>query len=168
MSKKITIIFLFISLVVQAQDPSVAKFKAAFLYHFTKYIEWPPSKKQGDFVVCIFGDNDVFREMEVVSRIKKMIGSQTLILKKCSKVSDVVDCNILFVGEDVSDELESLSNKYKKTGVLITADFKGANKKGACTEFKVKDEKLGFEINTSNCETNGLTIANQLVLMSSK
>ena len=47
-------------LTAKAQDE---KFKALFMYNFTKYIEWPQSKQTGDFVIGVVGGSPIIDEL---------------------------------------------------------------------------------------------------------
>ena len=83
MKKKICIFLsiVFISLAPGRPEETNAKIKAIYIYNFTKYIEWPESYRQGNFVIGIVGNNST-----LVNELKKMatvktVGNQHLEIK---------------------------------------------------------------------------------------
>jgi hypothetical protein len=61
---------------LKAQDE---KFKAIFIYNFTKYINWPAS--EGDFVINVLGDEAITREMGEIAT-KKTVGNSVKYLSR--------------------------------------------------------------------------------------
>ena len=168
MKRIIFVIILFISSAVNAQEvDDIVKFKSAFIYHFTKYIEWPSFKNNDNFIICVF-DDEIYDELSVVVKLKKMVGNQVIVLKKCTKNSDIVDCNILYLNGDYASNIEKYFQKISKKGVLTITDNVNGIKYGASIVFKLKDEKLHFELNLSQIQAAELQVSNQLILMSKK
>ena len=58
----------------KAQDE---KFKALFMYNFTKYIEWPQTKQSGDFVIGVMGNSAIVSELNAIAS-KKTVGAQNI------------------------------------------------------------------------------------------
>src|ERR1700710_367766 len=77
---------------IHAQQTMDYTIHANIIYRFTKYINWPESKKTGDFVIGIVGDSPLF---DVLTKfiINKTAGSQRIIIKKFSASNDVFNCH---------------------------------------------------------------------------
>src|SRR5687767_5259683 len=55
-----------------------AKIKAVFLYNFTRYFEWPDSKKSGNFVVQVVGKNEALLKELTKMAESKTVGNQKM------------------------------------------------------------------------------------------
>ncbi|HET6227185.1 MAG TPA: YfiR family protein [Bacteroidia bacterium] len=164
MKKKI---FLFLSIVFLSLAPgrpeeTSAKIKAIYIYNFTKYIEWPESYKQGNFVIGIIGNNN-----ELVNELNKMatvktVGNQHLEIKNISPTSDI-GCHIIYILSDNSTQLTEVIENNKNKSTLIITDKAGLAAKGAGINFVVQENKQKIELNKSNIERYKLKVASSLV-----
>ncbi len=166
--RKTAIIILILSVsLVQAQDTRLLKLKAAFLYHFTKYLEWPDDKKQGDFIIAVLNDEQLYRELEIVADYKKNVGNQRLIIKNYTSISAIEPCNLLYVPKSSHGNFDLIAQKTQKFKILLVADGSSYLAKGAGICFVTNDERLGFEMNKKEIESLGMKVANELVKMAS-
>ncbi len=134
---------------------------ANIIYHFTKYIDWPSSKKTGDFVIGVVGDTPLYDELKK-SVSGKRAGDQAIVIKKISS-SASFNCQILFVSEDASANLRKIAGSTESNPVLIVTEAKGAAQKGSCINFIIINDKLRLEINKKNIEERELKIASELL-----
>jgi hypothetical protein len=146
---------------LKAQDINY-KVHAMFMYHFTKYIDWPENKKTGDFVIGVYGNSDILKELEVLASTKKA-GAQQIVVKKLNSLSDASQCHIIFVSSSQSGEMEALQQSIGSKPVLIVSEKSGLAKKGSGINFVIADDKLKFEINKSNIESKTLKLSGDLL-----
>ena len=116
------------------------KFKALFVYNFTKNIDWPSSATQGDFVIGILGNTPIYDELIEIAK-KKTVVNQKIIVKKFQSESDL---------------------KSKPT--LIITDR--ATIKGSDINFFETDYELQFNIYPGTIERKGLKVSKQLLQLS--
>jgi len=141
--------------------------KAVFVYKFAQYVDWPKSFKTGDFIIGVFGDEKLYNEMQT-SYSNKMIGNQTIKIKKYDAVADIEQCHILFVAEKNSDKVVDLVKKYKSKSTLIVTEKEGKMKDGSIFNFVMKDNKLKFEVSKANAEKHKLTVGQSLTSIAYK
>lgn len=141
-----------------------SKIKAIFLYNFTKYIEWPPHYKKGDFVIGVLGNSPILPELEKMAE-KSKLGTQTFSIKKFNTVSEITDCHILYVSSIYNDYIEQASQKLHKKSSLIISECGGCTKKGSAINFVSVDNKQRFELNKSNAGRNGLLVSSNLATL---
>ena len=112
MGKRIILAMVFVAMGILNTYAQDAKYKALFIYNFTKHIEWPANAKTGDFVIGVVGNNDVFNNISAIATGKKS-GSQNIVVKKFKSVEEVTDCHILFVGmgQSGSSKFEIIQTK---------------------------------------------------------
>ncbi len=151
---------------VRAQDSdkdTKAIYKAAYLFSFTKLVDWPSSYKKGEFTIGLLADQDVdnlLRELKEKYEDKR-IGDQTITIEKYGRASEVDDrCNILFIGKGATSSLNSLKDQDGST--LLVSERTGGLQKGAVINFVIKNNKLEYELSRSNAERYGLTIGEEL------
>jgi hypothetical protein len=154
------IIFLGISVQVNSQ---IGRFKAAYIFNFTRYVDWPDSYNKSEFVIGVYGS-----DKEVISEIKKISESKTVEGKSIKVIGingmdQMIPCNILFVSKDKSGELKSIIQKTSNDYVLLVSDKEGTIEDGSAINFIMNSNKLAFEIKTSNAESKGLKVSNTLV-----
>ncbi len=139
-----------------------AKIKAIYIYNFTKYIEWPDSYKQGNFVVGVMGNNaSLINELNKMAA-SKTVGNQKLEIKSIS-ADALAPCHILYVLSDYSSQLSEVIEKVKSKSTLIITDKAGLASKGAGINFVVQENKQKIELNKANIERYKLKVASSLV-----
>jgi hypothetical protein len=161
MKRLIIIIFAIVSVnVCIAQD---AKYKAMFIYNFTKQIEWPASVKTGDFIICIVNQNDVLNNIKTLTS-GRTVGAQPITVVGVKSVDEISKCHILYLSfaDSKSDKLESAIAKLGATPALIVSDRPGALKNGSCINFLIVDDKIKFELNKTAVSERKLQISSQL------
>ena len=154
-------ILLCLSLRSAAQTENYAV-HANIIYRFTKYIDWPPEKKSGDFVIGILGESPLFDEMK--TRIEgKMAGNQRIVVKEISVRSALNDCHILFLSAEESEDIKKVLAKVAGKPVLLVSESEGLAQQGSCINFRLVAEHLKLEINKKNIEQRKLGIASELL-----
>ena len=143
------------------------RYNAVFVYKFAQYVDWPKSFKTGDFIIGVFGDEKLYTEMQTTYS-NKMIGNQTIKIKKFDALDDIEQCHILFVAEKNSDKIVDLVKKYKSKSTLIVSEKEGKMKDGSIINFVWRDSKLKFEISKTNAEKHKLTVGQSLTSISDK
>ncbi len=142
-----------------------AKIKVAYLYNFTKLIEWPSDRKQGNFVVGVLGNNiTLISELNKMAATKK-VESQKIEIKNISSSSEASQCQIVYILPDNSSQLNDVVNKAKSSSVLIITENQGLVKQGAGINFIVVENKLKYELNKQNIENHKLKVGAQLETM---
>ncbi|MDX2196771.1 MAG: YfiR family protein [Cytophagales bacterium] len=155
-----TVTFTVCTYIALAQEVNY-KVHAMFMYHFTKYVEWPDAKKSGDFVIGVVGSSDINKELETIAATKKA-GAQSIVVKKIS-ASDAATCHMVFIPSSQSSNLDDVLQSGGGKPVLIVSEKNGLCKKGSNMNFVIVDDKLKFEINKASIENNGLKISGELL-----
>ena len=148
-----------------AQDVN-SKIKSIFIYNFTKYVDWPESQKQGDFVIGILGNSNVnlIKELEKMSQLSK-VGTRNFVVKVYNSVDEIGKCQLLFISSDKSNSIGGAILKVSKYNTLVIGENSGLIKKGAVINFVYQENKQKFELSKDNAEKYGLTVSSSLVNM---
>jgi hypothetical protein len=158
----LVIFFFGFSSSTNAQSSVEYSVHANIIYHFTKYVAWPESKKSGDFVIGIVGDSPLYDALKLKVANKTAVG-QKIVVKQISRSQQVIDCHILFISEEESDALKKIASRTAEYPVLLVCEDEGAASRGAAINFKVESERLKLEINKNNIEQRSLSVASELL-----
>jgi len=147
----------------QDKQSSDYKYKAVFIYNFTKYINWPANYKTGNFVVGVLGGGQFLPVLNEMLGTK-MVGSQKIEVKVFAAAKDVGRCHILIVSDQKTNDqaIQLLRGAIEKIGtnstLLITED-EGLIRSGAAISFLKKGDKITFEMNKSAVVKNKLQLS---------
>jgi hypothetical protein len=172
--KKISVVlllsFLFAS-AITAQGVKVispAKYIAMSLFNFSKQVNWPISCQNGDFVVAIIGDKNVYQEFQTIAA-GKTVGNQNIVVKFFKTPEEVAGFNhILYINDWYSSSLAKIIGKVGNQNTLIVGEKEGSVRSGAAISFVPSDGNMKFEMEKSNFEKYGLQVSSWLEKMSVK
>lgn len=145
--------------VANSQDE---KFKALFMYNFTKYLEWPASKQTGNFIIGVYGTSAIIPELNIIAE-KRKVGNQQIVVKKISDPSQLKDCHIVFVPENRSGKIDEVISACKGKGIVIITDKPGLAKDYSCINYVKINGKQNFEISKKHLNSEGIQINSALL-----
>jgi hypothetical protein len=134
-----------------------SKFRAVYLYNFTRYFEWPEKKKVDNFIIYVVGKNEnLITELKGLAA-KKKVGTQDIEIKNSPTYDPTISSHIIyFTPEIVVKPVGDAAAKNKNKGALIVAETPGACKSGASINFIVTENKLKFEYSKNMAVKAGL------------
>ena len=142
-----------------------SKVQSAYIYHFTKYMEWPIDKQTGDFVIGVIGDSPIIPHLKTLASAK-MAGMQKIVIKEFSSVTEVGNCHMLFLSQKKSSEFSAVITKAKEINALVITAKVGYAKKGSGINFVTSEGKSRFEINEASIGKSDIKVSAKLVQMS--
>jgi hypothetical protein len=145
--------------------PTEWEVKAAYLYNFTRFVDWPDDAMQSataPFVVGLFGP-DPFGSVLDTTFAGKAVGSHPIVVRRLKAPEEAASVQILFLA--AAPDRESLRAIRAAQGrpVLVVGDGDGATRRGVILTFQVKDNRVRFEVNLAPAREAGLKISSQLL-----
>jgi hypothetical protein len=162
--KKLLLVASFIFFVMHSGNAQSEKFKALFMYNFTKYIEWPSAVRQGDFIIAILGTSPMAKELEIIAG-KQKVGSQNIQVKTFNSVEEIDNCQILYIPNSRSASLAQILEKLSGKSVLLVTDKEGLASQGACINYIKDGDRIKYELNRKNIEKRGMVVNSALVTL---
>jgi len=158
--------FLFIFLLllppaVFGQSRQEADLKAAFIFNFTRYIEWDSTTFDRDFVIGVIGTSPIMKPLGDIARTNTVKGKR-IIVRYFNKPDDIVSCQILFIPRKLPYSLPSILERTGR-GTLTVSEEPGYAKQGTSLNFIVVNDKLKFEANLRSIYLSGLRAGSQLL-----
>lgn len=138
------------------------KFKALFMYNFTKYLEWPEGDRQGEFVITVLGESKIIDELKIIAQ-KKKVGFQTIVVKKVSSPDQISKSHMVYVTEKKSNQINAVKARLATSSTVIIADDDGAISKGAGINYIVQGGRPLFEISKTNVEQHNVKVGSDLL-----
>ena len=135
--------------------------KAAFIYNFTKYIDWGNYNDRSEFVIDILGDAAIANSLEQIAK-EKTINNKPIVVHVLDNPSEVTDCDILFISENCRFTLDKILPMVGK-GVLTISEQPGYAEQGTAFNFIIVNNKLKFEANLKAISSAGLKAGSQLL-----
>ncbi len=147
-----------------AQERPIHELYSMMLFNFVKYVQWPDHTANGEFVIGIVGNGDVYSALNTWYGGKPR-GTQTYVIKKFNSAADVTECDVVFIDRSKSGEFEAINNKVKGKGTLVITDKAGLGEKGSAINFRTIDNKLKFELNQKAVAASNLKVSSTLSSM---
>jgi hypothetical protein len=139
--------------------------KAAFLFNFAKFVEWPESAftSPGEPIsICLLGKNPFGSSLEDAVR-GNSIGGRSFVVREVSNAQQANPCHILFVDAYKPKQLRQLLEDLKGFSVLTVGNAEDFTANGGVINFKLKDGRVRFEIAVDAAERAKLRISSKLL-----
>lgn len=151
--------------VALAQAYNETEVKAAFLYHFTGYVEYPPdafANPNAPFVIGVLGKDSILDALQNAVRGKNVRG-RPVVVKQVSIGQELRDCHILFVPEAQAANLLRVQGILGDAPVLLVGESKDFAARGGMIGFFVEQNRVRFEINPEATRRARLTVSSKLL-----
>ena len=138
--------------------------KAAYLYNFSKFVEWPTAafpRETTPVIICIVGKSPLNDVIE--SLAGKIIKNRKLVIRQFSRAEDLNECHILFINAAVRTSHAQLLASIAPRSILTISDSKGFAAAGGIIEFIPAGGKIKFEINNRAAQQANLRISSHLL-----
>ncbi|WP_051710710.1 YfiR family protein [Andreprevotia chitinilytica] len=130
--------------------------KAAYLYKFGFFVEWPSASfasSSSAINLCVVGDDPFGPVLDEAVNGQK-IGSRPITVRRLKTVGRDSGCHIVYASNNPAQLVESL----RGNGALIVAEGRGG-----IINFVIKDNRVRFDIDDEAAAQNGLTISSKLL-----
>ena len=151
----------------QAQQPIASEFrvKAAYLYNFGKFVEWPENnvpEQDQSFKICVLG-TDPFGPTLDAALASGSIGGKSVAAKRISKPQDVDSCRILFISSSEEGHLKEVLTALDKASVLTVSDIPRFSQRGGMIGFILDGNRVRFDVNLASAQSARLTLSSELL-----
>jgi hypothetical protein len=147
-----------------AQGVSEPAVKAAFIYKFLGYIEYPAQAFAGDapYVIGVVGANDVAAELERVTEGRSVNGRRVTVRRVPEGEGSVRGVHVLFVGGQVGNARELLRAVQRQPVLTITETARGLEL-GSVVNLVTLEDRVGFEVSQEAADRAGLNISSRML-----
>lgn len=152
--------------VAAATEPiSEYALKAAFVFHFTQFVDWPDSAfsdAAAPFVIGVLGDNPFGESLAELVEDETFHGRR-IVVWHGEKLAESKGCQILFISRSEEAHLERVLDTVHGGNVLTVGDIEGFSAQGGVIGFEVREKRLRLKINVAHAKASGLVISSKLL-----
>lgn len=153
-------------LTAQTETPKEFQVKAVFLFNFSHFVDWPTNtftNTQSPFVIGVLGQDPFGNYLEETVRGEK-VDDHPLVVKHFQNISEVKDCQILFISRSEERKLREIFAELKGTDVLTVSDAKNFSGNGGMIGFVTTPQnKIHFQINLNATKDARLVVSSKLL-----
>lgn len=143
----------------------VYEVKAAYLYNFTKFTDWPAaafSASNAPLVIAIVGTDPFGKTIDAVMN-GEVVRGHPLVVKRLKTGDDFQGCHILFFSQSEKKRLPAWLNRIKGRSVLSVGEISGFVEQGGMVNLMVTNQTVKMEINQAVATQAGLQISAKLL-----
>lgn len=144
--------------------PDEAEIKAAFVYNFAKFVEWPPasfSRPDAGLDLCINGHDNVEAELRQLEGREAQ--GRRLHLRAVNTVAELDGCHVLYVARGDSGAQGALLQALSSLPVLTVADRRDFARQGGVITLFVEGNRVQFSVNLAEAQSRGLKFSARLL-----
>lgn len=150
---------------VQSAPASEYQVKAAFLFNFAQFVEWPASafpQSQTPLVIGVLGQDPFGSFLDETVRGER-VNNRALTIRRYRRVEEIQTCHVLFISRSETDRLDQILGSLKYRKILTVADIDSAAGSGVMIRFVTQQNKIRLRINSEAARAASLTISSKLL-----
>jgi hypothetical protein len=147
------------------QGPTEYQVKAAYLFNFLKFVEWPGdplADTHGHWVIGVVGDNPFGDELTQTISGKTVQGHE-LQIRRFQPGEDLHTCHVLFISVSEKKRLPSLLATLSGSSVLTVADMDHFIESGGMIQFVMEEKRVRFAIDVGASTRARLKVSSKLL-----
>lgn len=160
---------MFIGLIAHGQARfSEAEVKAAFLYRFAGYVDWPAHMLEGStFTIAVLGQTEVTDQLErlVPGRSIKNLPAR---VRHIRRVNEIGDAQMLYIAPRYHEKIRHVVQELGSRPVLVVSDHPRGLENGAMVNFLMVDRRVRFEISVAASDRAQLKIGAELLSLAAR
>jgi len=141
------------------------RLKAAFLYNFALFTEWP-ADVGSTLNLCVYGRDPFGEEIDPLQG--KPVGDRRIVVRRVTTVAGLKACQVVFIADASGDGISRVLSALSGATVLTIADTPGATKQGVALNMNVVQNKITFEANLSAARAANLKLSSKLLSLATE
>ncbi len=156
---------LLVAPLLAAGEASEREVKAAMLFSFTKFVEWPADsfhQASAPLGICLLG-RDPFGPLLDRLVADRSVAGHPIHVKRFHHTADTKGCHVLYIGSSESKHVEEALEAMPGAAVLTVSDTEHFTRRGGVVGFVMEDNKVRFEVNLNAAGRARLRISARLL-----
>jgi hypothetical protein len=141
------------------------RLKAAFLYNFALFTDWPASTGSS-LNLCVYGADPFGNELDALQN--KPVGERVLAVRRTPAGGSLEGCQIVFIAPSAITGLPQVLGELHGRTALTVADSPDAARQGVALNMAVAQDKVSFEANLSAARGAGLNLSSKLLRLATQ
>lgn len=162
--KYFTLLLAFCPFLLSAQSLERQKTLSAYVYNFTKYIDWPNQENFSTFTIAVMSDdpdlNSEFRKMAKSTKIKNL----PISVNRVDQVDkSLLDANLIYIDGSNKQTYLKVYDFIEGHNILIISENYTDDNTTMIDLFDTKDNQIHYSVNKSNISVQGLTVHEEII-----
>ena len=155
--------------VASAQDVTEPALKAAFIYNFVMFTEWPADAvpAAGPLVMCVLGDAAVGDALERAVKDRVLAG-RSMAVSQVESAGTRRVCHVLYVSGVTAVRATQLVAGLRDVPVLTISDLEGFTQLGGIAQFFFEQGRLRFIVQLESAKRARLQISSRLLVLAKR
>lgn len=144
--------------------------KAAYLYNFATYVDWPMAAlgdADSTFVVGMLGAERVAEYLAAVTADREVHG-RPIEVRQLESGDPVDSLHMLFIALDSAEALPRLRDAARENSVLVVTEWEGALDSGSVINLRLVDHRIRFEVSLDAADGCGLSISSRMLAVAER
>jgi hypothetical protein len=141
------------------------RLKAAFLYNFALFTEWP-ADIGSTLNLCVYGPDPFGEEIDALQG--KPVGNRRMVVRRVTSVEGLSVCQVVFIAARSGDGISRVLSSLRGATVLTIADAPGAAQQGVALNMNVVKNKITFEANLTAARAANLKLSSKLLSLATE
>lgn len=156
-----------LALQAPAQTVEASQVKAAYLYNFAKFVEWPAGifrNPDDPAVICVIGDEHTSDVLELAVSGKKING-RPVEARRPHASTEFKSCHVLFIGFPDRERIAQTLNELRGSSVLTVGQSGQFIALGGMINLALNNTTIELEIDPEASNAVGLKISSRLLVV---
>ena len=141
------------------------RLKAAFLYNFALFTEWP-AEVGTTLNLCIHGTDPFGKEIDALQ--DKAVGPRSMVVQRRRANESLQGCQVVFIAASAIGSLPRVLDELRDSPVLTVADSPGAARQGVALNMALAQNKISFQANLLAARAAKLNLSSKLLRLASE
>jgi hypothetical protein len=137
--------------------------KAAFIYNFLKFVEWPDkafATTGSSLNICIVGDDPFGNAIKIYEGEK--VRNKYIAIKN-TPFQGIKNCHVVFISRSEAEHLPHILKAIRGLHILSIGDTDTFEQEGVIINFSIVQQKVRFEIDVKAARRSGLSVSSKLL-----
>jgi uncharacterized protein DUF4154 len=159
-------VVLLMPILASAQDVTESALKAAFIYNFAKFTEWPTAVTPAaePLVLCVLGDAAVSEALEGAVK-GRLLGGHSMAVSRLESTGVHKVCHVLYLSGVTAARAAQLVAGLHDAAVLTISDVDGFTELGGIAQFFFEHGQLRFSVQLESAKRAHLEISSKLLML---
>jgi hypothetical protein len=167
LTARVIAILLLAPMTVAAQDVTEPALKAAFIYNFARFTEWPADAMANGapLVLCVLGDPAIGGALERAVEERTLAGRSIGVSQAAPGGRSLAGCHIAYVAGVTASEAAKVVAGLRDAPVLTISEVEGFTKMGGIAQFFFENGQLRFDVQLASAKRARLQISSKLLAL---
>jgi hypothetical protein len=152
------------------EQPGEYQIKAAFLFNFAKFVDWPAeafAATNSPIVIGVFGKNVFGNDLANTIR-DKTVNNRRFQFITVASTAEATNCHILFISPSEKENLKKIVDGLHNASILTVSETGQFIEAGGMIDFVIQDNKIRFQISDEAAKKARLKISSKLLSLAAR